>query len=54
MAIADKRWDAARWLELIPPSEGQNVVSAADEELTGQISLADLRLQKLRADLAVG
>jgi hypothetical protein len=54
MAIADKRWDAARWLELIPPSEGQNVVSAADEELTGQISLADLRLQKLRADVAVG
>ena len=54
MAVADKRWDAARWLELIPPSEGQNVVSAADEELTGQISLADLRLQKLRAELAVG
>jgi hypothetical protein len=54
LAVADKRWDAARWLELIPPTEGQNVVSAADEELTGQISLADLRLQKLRAELASG
>ena len=26
LAVADKCWNAARWLELIQPTEGQNVV----------------------------
>ncbi len=51
MSIADRDWSSAKWLELIPPSEGQTVVSQADEELAQQVTLSELKLAKLRAEL---
>ncbi len=51
MSISDRGWSAAKWLELIPATEGQLVVSQADEELAQQVTLAELKLAKLRADL---
>ena len=51
LSLQDRSWSAAKWLELIPPTEGQTAVSAADEELAQQITLAELRLSKLRHEL---
>jgi hypothetical protein len=51
LSLQDRSWAAARWLELIPATEGQTAVSPADEELAQQITLAELRLSKLRQDL---
>ncbi len=51
LSLQDRSWSAAKWLELIPATEGQSAVSPADEELAQQITLAELRLSKLRHDL---
>jgi hypothetical protein len=51
LSLQDRSWTAARWLELIPATEGQSAVSPADEELAQQITLAELRLSKLRHDV---
>ncbi len=51
MSIADRDWSSAKWLELIPHSEGQSAVSQADEELAQQATLSELKLAKLRAEL---
>ena len=50
--VNDGSWESARFLELIPQTTGQSAATYSELELAHSISVAELKIQKLRSELS--